>query len=75
MLKFILLKFWQICLISILGQIIFVIINMFLMNELLYQKSIKDGMPIVGVIIFGVFFVFIILIIISIQLYVHYRDK
>jgi hypothetical protein len=71
---FISLKFWQVCIISYLGLILFTLVNFFWTLNSLQESGISDGLLLVGVIIIGILFGIVNLVIIGIQLYTKIED-
>jgi hypothetical protein len=73
--KFISIKFWQVCVLSIIGQMLMSILSSILMLKVLNHRGFRDGMPAVGIFMLGMLIMLVILIIIVIQLYAKYQDK
>ena len=73
--KFISIKFWQVCLISIIGQMLMSISGSILMLKVLNQRGFRDGMPAVGIFVVGMLIMIVILVVIVIQLYAKSQDK
>jgi Ni,Fe-hydrogenase I cytochrome b subunit len=69
------LKFWKVCIFSYVGLILMTIANFFLTLNRLHETGIRDGMPLIGVLVIGMFFGILNLIIIGIQLYTKLDDK
>ena len=69
------LKFWKVCFISYGGLILITIANFFLILNRLNETGIRDGLPLVGVLLIGIFFGILNLGIIGIQLYTKSEDK
>lgn len=69
------LKFWKVCIISFSGLILAIIASFFVMLNHLSNSGIKDGLPLWGVFMTGVFIGMINLVIIGIQLYTKWNDK
>jgi len=67
-------KYWKICILSFIGEFIMTILSFLLMIKILESKGIKDGMPLGGIIIFGILISIIICILIIFQLIVKNRD-
>jgi len=67
------LSFWQVSLISLLGQVFSTIGSLFLMSELLRIANSRDGLPWIGVLIMELFVGLVLIITILIQRYIQYR--
>lgn len=68
------LKFWQACIISIIGQILMIISSFFLMLNEISKSGLRDGMPALGVFVIGTLIGILILVVIAIQLYTKLYD-
>lgn len=68
-------RFWIISSLTVFGQILMIVVSSYIMITILKDKGIKDGMPIVGVIVIGILFGIILLLIIGFQVYTMHHDN
>jgi len=64
------LKFGEVCLISLLGQILLSVIAFFLMGYILKKNGNQCGTPLAGIIILSQFFTFILIVTMIIQYFI-----
>jgi len=69
------LSFWQVSLISLLGQVLSAVGNLFIISELGRLANSRDGLPWMGVLVIELFVGFVLLITILIQRYIQYRKN
>jgi len=69
------LRFWQVSLISLLGQVFSAIGNLFLISELGRLANSRDGWPWIGVFVIELFVGFVLLITIVLQRNIQYRKN
>lgn len=69
------LSFWQISLISLLGQVFSAFGNLYLISELGRLANSRDGLPWIGVFSIELFIGFVLLITILVQRYIQYRKN
>ncbi|MDP4268803.1 MAG: hypothetical protein Q8909_01620 [Bacteroidota bacterium] len=69
------LKLWQVSVISLIGQILSIIINVNLMSIFITKAGHHDGLPIIGVFAIEGIIGILLLLIILIQALFHYLDR
>ena len=69
------LSFWQVSLISLLGQILSAIGNLFLISELGRLANSRDGWPWIGVFVIELFVGLLLIITILVQRNIQYRKN
>jgi hypothetical protein len=73
--RWISLKLWVVCLISFFSEFLMIVLSGYLTMRMLENKGIRDGLPIVGTVMIGVFIGMIMVIIMGFQLYTMLKDK
>jgi len=69
------LSFWQVSLISLLGNIFFAIVNLYLLSELMRHANNRDGLGWIFAFAIELFVGFVLLMAILIQRYIQYRNN
>lgn len=64
------LKFGTVCLFSLLGQIMFTFLSLFIMSNLIQKKGIHCGMPLVGLFTISIFFTVVLFVTMLIQYFI-----
>ena len=68
-------KFWKICLISLLGLVLATVLTVLLMTEIIKQSGSRDGLPIAGIFILEAVIGSIMVVMILIQFFIKQRRK
>lgn len=68
-------KFYQVCIIGLIGQIASAFINGLIMFKVIERSESKDALPMVGVYSLGIAFLTIMIVIVVLQTIIFYRKK
>lgn len=68
-------KFWKICLISLIGLVLATLLNVYLLAEIRKQTGSGDGLPVAVFLVLEALIGLIMVLMISIQLFIKHRRK